>query len=82
MGIKQIVESLLNSLAAIAQTEETLKLSQPTPDLEAFLVASKAKVVNLKKEHDEASCLKSFTNTELEVLIERFHYVKLEYMRI
>lgn len=48
VGLRRTIESLLNSLAAIAQAEETLKLSQPTSDLEAFMVAFEAKVVNLK----------------------------------
>lgn len=72
----------MNLSAAIAQAKETLKLSQPTPNIEAFVVASEVKVVNLKQNHDVASHLESFANVELEALAECFHYVKLEYIRL
>lgn len=67
---------------SIAQAEETLKLSQPIPNLEALIAESEAKVVNLKQDHAEATRLESFINTELAVLAEHFNYVKSEYMRL
>lgn len=76
------MELLLDSIVAITQAEETLKLSQPTPILETFISESKEKIVNLKRNHAETTRLESFAYAELAVLVERFDYVKGESTRI
>lgn len=79
VGIRRTMESLLNSSAAIVQAKETLKLSQPTPNIEALIAKLEAKIVNLKQDHAEATCLESFASVELVALVDHFHYVKSEY---
>lgn len=81
-GIRRTMESLLNSLAVIAQTKETLKLSLPTPALEALITELEVKMVNLRRDHAEATLLESLASIELGALAEHFHYVKAEYMHL
>lgn len=82
MGLRGTIESLLYSSAAITSAKETLNVTQLTPKLETFVVASEVKFVSLKQEHDETSCFESLEDVELEVLIDHFHYLKLEFMQL
>lgn len=65
--IRRTVESLSDSSTVIGQVEETLKLSQPTPNLEALIVEFKAEKVSQKQDHVEVTHLESFIDAELVV---------------
>lgn len=82
IGIKRTVKSLLNSFIALAQAEETLRLTQPSPNLEAFIKESEEKIVDLHRNHTEVTYLEGFVSAELVTLAELFHYVKVEYTHL
>lgn len=49
--IRRTVKSLLNSFTTIAQTKETLKLTQPSPNLEALIKELEEKIVDFNRNH-------------------------------
>lgn len=81
-GIKRIVESLLDSVTTIAQAEETLRLAQLSPDLEALIKELEEKIADLNRIHEETTRWDSFSSAESEMLVECFYYIKTECTRL
>lgn len=52
--IRRTVESLLNSFTTMAKVEETLRLTQLSPSLEALFKESEEKIVDLNRNHAKA----------------------------